>query len=156
MKALDFTALQKADGVVSELQQLLADFQIFYSNLRGFHWNIKGKEFYILHAKFEEMYDDAAEKVDEIAERILMLDGTPVHNFSEYLKVSRIKETGVVSEGEKAGKNILETLKTIIKAERKLKESADKISDETTSAMMSDYIRKQEKTIWMLVSYFSK
>ncbi|MDL2315389.1 DNA starvation/stationary phase protection protein, partial [Bacteroidales bacterium OttesenSCG-928-C19] len=126
------------------------------SNLRGFHWNIKGKEFYTLHEKFEEMYDDTAEKVDEIAERILMLGEVPVHNFSEYLKISRIKETRVISEGEKAGKNILESLKTIIEAERKLMETAGKIDDEATSALMSDYIREQEKTIWMLVSYFSK
>jgi DNA-binding ferritin-like protein len=30
--------------------------------------------------------------VDEVAERILMLSGTPAHNFSEFLKVSAIKD----------------------------------------------------------------
>ena len=156
MKTLDFTQLKNVKNVVAELQQLLADFQVFYTNLRGFHWNIKGKEFYALHAKFEEMYDNTAEKADAIAERILMLGETPAHNFSEYLKIARIKEIGYVSCGDKAGENILETLKTIMEAERKLMETAAEISDEATSALMSGYICEQEKTIWMLVAYFSK
>lgn len=155
MKTLDFTKLKKVDNVVNELQQLLADFQLFYTNLRGFHWNIKGKAFFTLHEKFEEMYDDTAEKVDEIAERILMLNGTPAHNFSEYLKTSKIKETKVVSDAKIAVENILDSLKYIIEAERNLMETAGKIDDEATSALMSDYIREQEKTVWMLVAYLS-
>ena len=50
---------------------MLADLQVFYSNLRGFHWNVKGHGFFVLHSKYEELYNDAAEKVDEVAERIL-------------------------------------------------------------------------------------
>lgn len=61
----------KAEGLVVELNQLLADYQLFYQNVRGFHWNIKGKDFFELHLKFEEFYDDAVVKIDEIAERIL-------------------------------------------------------------------------------------
>ena len=90
MKTLDYLHLDAsaANKVVEALQQLLADYQVFYTNLRGFHWNIKGHGFFVLHSKFEEMYDDAAEKVDELAERILMLGGVPVNKFSEYLKVA--------------------------------------------------------------------
>lgn len=55
------------------LNELLADYQIFYMNVRGFHWNIKGDKFFELHVKFEEFYDDLALKIDEVAERILML-----------------------------------------------------------------------------------
>ena len=75
MKTLDYLHLNenKVNSVVSALHQLLADFQVHYTNLRGFHWDIKGHGFFVLHSKFEDMYNDAAEKVDEIAERILML-----------------------------------------------------------------------------------
>ena len=78
MKTLDYLHLdeQKVQGVVSALHSLLADFQVFYTNLRGFHWDIEGHGFFVLHGKFEELYDDAAEKADQIAERILML-GVP-------------------------------------------------------------------------------
>ena len=94
MKTLDYIHLDAvaAGKVVEALQQLLADYQVFYTNLRGFHWNIKGHGFFVLHSKFEDMYNDAAEKVDELAERILMLGGVPVNKFSEYLKVAKVKE----------------------------------------------------------------
>ena len=94
MKTLNYIKLNESGvaNVVSALHQLLADFQVYYTNLRGLHWNIKGHGFFVLHEKFESMYDDAAEKVDEIAERILMLGGVPENKFSEYLKVAKIKE----------------------------------------------------------------
>ena len=66
MKTLDFLNLNeaKALNIVAGLQQLLADFQVHYTNLRGFHWEIKGRGFFVLHEKFESMYDDAAAKID--------------------------------------------------------------------------------------------
>ena len=44
MKTLDYLHLneKKVAGVASALHQLLADFQVHYTNLRGMHWNIKG------------------------------------------------------------------------------------------------------------------
>ena len=55
MKTLDYLHLneKKVADVVAALQQLLADFQVHYTNLRGFHWNIKGHGFFVLHEKFE-------------------------------------------------------------------------------------------------------
>ena len=103
MKTLDYLHLNenKVNSVVSALHQLLADFQVHYTNLRGFHWDIKGYGFFVLHSKFEDMYNDAAEKVDEIAERILMLGGSPENKFSSYLKVAKVKEiSGITCGGE--------------------------------------------------------
>lgn len=64
MKTMDYLHLDssKIGNVISGLEQLLADYQVFYTNLRGFHWNIKGHGFFVLHSKFEEMYDNAAAK----------------------------------------------------------------------------------------------
>ena len=78
MKTLNFTGLNSelTLNVVNALAQLLADFQIHYTNLRNLHWNVRGHGFFIMHEKYEELYDDAAAKIDEIAERILQLDGT--------------------------------------------------------------------------------
>lgn len=157
MKTLDFLHLNNAEvpAIVTELKQLLADYQIFYTNLRGFHWNIKGHGFFILHGKFEEMYDDAAAKVDEIAERILMLGGEPDNKFSDYLKVARVQEISDVSCGTKALQNILETYSYLIGEERKILKMASNAGDETTVAMLSDYIKGQEKLVWMIVAYNS-
>lgn len=155
MKTLDYLHLDAsaANNVVAALQQLLADYQIFYTNLRGFHWNIKGHGFFILHSKFEEMYNDAAEKVDELAERILMLGGEPANKFSDYLKVARIQEVSGVSCGEEALKNILDTYGMFIGEERKLLSLASEAGDEATVALMSDYLKEQEKLVWMLVAF---
>ena len=155
MKTLDYIHLDAAaaGNVVASLKQLLADYQVFYTNLRGFHWNIKGQAFFVLHGKFEEMYDNVAAKVDEIAERILMLGGEPANNFSEYLKVANLKEVSGVSCGDEALKNVLDTYSYLIGEERKVLALASEASDESTVAMMGDYIREQEKLIWMLVAY---
>ena len=158
MKTLDYIKLNESgvNNVVASLQQLLADFQIYYTNLRGFHWNIKGHDFFVLHSKFEDLYNDAAEKVDEIAERILMLGGTPANKFSDYLKMSNINEVDRVSNGEKALENILETYSHLIGEERKLLPIASKAGDEVTVALMSDYLKEQEKMVWMLTAYNNK
>ncbi|ODT56569.1 MAG: DNA starvation/stationary phase protection protein [Paludibacter sp. 47-17] len=158
MKTLDYIKLDAASAAktVNGLQQLLADFQVFYTNLRGFHWNVKGKNFFQLHARFEEMYNDVSEKIDEIAERILMLDGVPAHNFSQYLAVSKVKESGMVSDGDAGLMNILETLSLLMEAERSVLATASEAGDESTVAMMSDYLKEQEKSVWMLTAYFGK
>lgn len=155
MKTTDYLHLDVAGAnkVTAALQQLLADYQVFYTNLRNFHWNIKGHGFFVLHSKFEELYDDAAEKVDEIAERILMLGGTPESKFSAYLKVSKIKEAEVTSCGDTALKNILDTYGYLIGEERKVLALAGEVDDEATVALMSDYLKEQEKLVWMLVAF---
>lgn len=157
MKTLDYIQLDSKNTkkVVNELQTLLADFQLFYTNLRGFHWNIKGRGFFELHEAYEKMYDDAAEKIDEVAERILMLNGVPAHNFSDYLKTSEIKETGVMSNGDEIAKLILNYLKVLIARERNVLELASENNDEGTVALMGDFISEQEKTVWMITSYLS-
>lgn len=77
MRTLDFLGLdeKKVQNVVNGLSGLLADLQVYYTNLRGFHWNVSGRNFYIMHQKYEEFYNDAAEKIDEVAERMLQLGG---------------------------------------------------------------------------------
>jgi len=157
MKTLDFTKLDAGASkkTVEALQQLLADYQVFYTNLRGLHWNVKGKDFFVLHEQFENLYNNAAEKIDEIAERILMLDGIPAHNFSQYLKVSKVKESGYVTNGESGLKHVLEIYSHFIVSEREILTLAADAGDESTVAMMSDYIKEQEKLVWMLVAYTS-
>ncbi|MCW1735119.1 Dps family protein [Anaerorudis cellulosivorans] len=157
MKTTDYLQLDSktTEKVAHELQTLLADLQVYYANLRGFHWNVKGQEFFNLHAKYEEMYDDAADKVDQVAERILMLGGVPEHNYSEYLKKSAIKETGVVSDGKEIANLLLSYLKELIGQERKILETASEGNDEGTANLMSDMILEQEKMVWMLTAYLS-
>ena len=135
--------------IIDKLNELLADFQIYYQNLRGFHWNIQGKEFFELHAKFEELYTDAAMKVDEIAERILTVGGTPLHSFEDYLATAQIKPVKNVHDGETSVKTVIANLEEIVVQEKELKELAGEASDSGTEDQMSALIEEQEKTLWM-------
>mgnify|MGYP002662455279 CR=1 FL=1 len=157
MKTLNFIHLDSiaAGKVVDSLQQLLADYQVFYTNLRGFHWNIKGNQFFVLHKQYEDMYNNVSEKADELAERLLMLGGEPLNKFSEYLNIARVKEVSGVSSASESLKNVLDTYSYFIGEERKLLALASELADEATVALMSDYLKEQEKLVWMLVAYAS-
>ena len=158
MKTLDYLNLNevRVNNVVEALQNLLADFQVYYTNLRGFHWEIKGRGFFILHEKFESMYDDAAAKIDEIAERILMLGGTPENKFSGYLKVARISEVSGVSTTRESVENILNTYKHFMAEERKLIDLANEANDVVTADILTGYLKEQEKMVWMLIAFSTK
>lgn len=145
----------KSKQLAEKLNLLLANYSIFYQNVRGYHWNIKGEKFFELHLKFEELYTDLQLKVDEVAERILTLGHSPNHNYSEYKKISKIKESNEVSDGKKAVANILTSFETIIALQRDLLKLSGKIDDEGTNALMSDYIRAQEKLVWMYSSFLN-
>ncbi len=142
--------------LADQLNDLLANYQVFYMNARGFHWNIRGEKFFELHAKFEEIYTDALVKIDEIAERILTLSYTPLHSFSDYVKQSQIKETVGISDGAKAVEAVLNGFKVLISKERELLKLATETDDEGTNALMSDYIRAQEKLVWMYTSFLAR
>lgn len=146
---------EKSEAIVKDLNQLLADYQQFYMNLRGFHWNVKGKSFFELHLKFEELYNDINLKVDEIAERILALDGTPLHSFTDYQAISRIKEVKGLTDGAAMVQSILDDFKLLIIEQRNILQNAGNNDDEGTITLMSDYITEEEKTVWMLKSYLN-
>jgi starvation-inducible DNA-binding protein len=147
---------ENTKSLADHLNDLLANYQIFYMNVRGLHWNIRGEKFFELHVKFEELYTDALTKVDEIAERILTLGFTPAHSYSDYIKSSSIKEITDISDGTKAVEAVLSGFKTLLLKERNLLKLANDADDEGTSALMSDYIREQEKSVWMYSSFLGR
>lgn len=155
MKTLDYLHMSEnnANAVVNALKQLLADFQVHYTNLRGMHWHIEGRGFFVLHEKFESMYDDMASKIDEVAERILMLGATPENRFSEYLKMAKLAEATGVTCSESAVKHILDSYKYLIGLEKEALAVAEEVHDVVTADMLTGYIAEQEKMVWMLVAF---
>lgn len=144
---------EKSKKLAELLNDLLANYQLFYINTRGFHWNITGDKFFELHAKFEELYTDALGKVDELAERIRTLEQTPLHSFTAYLKQASIKEASNITDGIESVKKVLEGFKILLEKERELLKVAEDAGDEGTASMMSDYIREQEKLVWMYSAF---
>ena len=146
----------KAKNLADKLNELLANYSIFYQNTRGYHWNIKGEKFFELHLKFEELYNDLLLKIDELAERILTLGHIPKHNYTDYRTTSKIKESSQVSDGIKAVEDILASFQTIIIFQRELLTISSDADDEGTNALMSDYVREQEKLVWMYSSFLKR
>lgn len=140
----------KTKLTVDELNNLLADYHLYYQKLRNFHWNVSGKNFFDLHEKFEELYDDAKIKIDEIAERILTLRHHPKSNLSDYLTLSSVKESNADLEDFEMVEKLIEDHGIIIQQMRKVVKVADAAGDEGTIDLVGAYIRELEKSSWML------
>lgn len=138
------------------LNELLSDYSVFYQNVRGYHWNIRGDKFFELHLKFEELYNDLFLKIDEVAERILTLGHIPEHRYTSYIKGAGILESKEVQDGNKGVEEILDALKTLLSKQREILTLSGEIEDEGTNALMSDYIREQEKLVWMYSAFLDK
>ncbi|GEO06693.1 DNA starvation/stationary phase protection protein [Adhaeribacter aerolatus] len=155
MENLTDLGLEKETNLelAEKLNELLANYHIYYQNLRAFHWNIKGVNFFQLHVKFEELYTQALVKIDEIAERILTLGHTPLHTFSDYVRVSTIKECqNLTGDRETVGATI-DNIKTIIQMERDILKLAGESNDEGTLGMISEDLNENEKNHWMLRAF---
>jgi starvation-inducible DNA-binding protein len=147
---------EKTKEEADKLNVLLANYSVFYQNVRGYHWNIEGNKFFELHEIFEELYNDLFQKIDDIAERILTLGYKPDHRYNVYIEKSDIPESHEVNNGYKAVKEILSAFKTLLEKQRVLLNLSDMIDDEGTNALMSDYIREQEKKVWMYSSFLKE
>jgi starvation-inducible DNA-binding protein len=158
MKTLNAIGLDKTKSkqLADKLSELLANYSIFYQNTRGYHWNVKGEKFFELHLKFEELYTDMQVKIDEIAERILTLGYSPDHAYTDYKKISTIKESGKVSDGMAGVKDVLASMTVLITLQREIMNLSAEAGDEGTNALMSDYIRAQEKMVWMYTAFLNK
>ncbi|AWH85604.1 DNA starvation/stationary phase protection protein [Flavobacterium album] len=145
--------VKETELISAELNILLSNFQVYYQNLRGIHWNIRGKRFFDLHVKFEELYNDAQLKIDMIAERVLTLGGRPLHTFEDYIKNNRLQVGKDISKDTEAVHLIMTSIADLLQIERVILDESAKINDEGTNSMMSDFIKEQEKTMWMMKAW---
>lgn len=146
---------EKAQLLSEKLNTLLANYTVFYINVRGYHWNIRGEKFFELHLKFEELYNGVVLKIDEIAERIVTLGATPLHTYTDYLTQSAINEQKNIRDGRTCVEQIRDSLRQLLTLQREILQISADAGDEGTNALMSDYIREEEKLVWMYTAYLS-
>lgn len=143
-------------NIVDKLNATLANYHLFYMNVRGYHWNVKGSDFFTLHVKFEELYTELQLQIDAIAERILTLGGTPLHAYSEFSKVSAIKEDSNVTEGRACVQGVLTGLAMLTSQQREVIEIAEQSEDQGTADLLTGYVQAQEKLVWMYNAYLGQ
>jgi len=144
--------LTEADRLTigQQLKVLLADSYTLYLQTHNFHWNVTGPQFRELHLMFEEQYTELAIAVDDIAERIRALGLPAPGSYVEFARLSNIEEHEGVPSAEVMVATLLAGHEQLIRTGRAALPIAQEITDESTSALISDRLRVHEKTAWML------
>lgn len=134
------------------LAKLLADTYTLYLKTQNFHWNVTGPHFHSLHKMFEEEYIELAAAVDEIAERIRALGAIAPASFSDFLKLTSIKEETSTPEAAQMVKKLLSDHETVIDHLQSLMPVAENLNDEATLDLLITRTEIHQKTAWMLRS----
>ncbi|MGZ8153985.1 MAG: Dps family protein [Burkholderiales bacterium] len=143
---------QDRKAIADGLSRLLADTYTLYLKTHNFHWNVTGPMFQTLHLMFETQYNELALAVDLIAERIRALGYPAPGTYSEYGKLSSIKETPGVPKAEDMIRLLVEGQEAVVRTARSIFPVVDKVSDEPTADLLTQRMQIHEKTAWMLRS----
>ncbi len=147
---LDEEAREK---VSNHLKGNLADSYLLLLKTHYYHWNVKGTLFKSLHDMTEEQYTELFEAIDEIAERLRALGHEAPGTFTEYSKMSKVKDAQKGLSDLEMAADLLETQENVILRLRETLEVADSVSDEVTLDMMVTRLSTHEKNAWMLRSF---
>ena len=138
------------------LSRLLADTFTLYLKTHIFHWNVRGPMFQTLHVMFEEQYNEQWLALDAIAERIRALGVDAPGTYSQYAKLSSIRETAGVPEARDMIRLLVEGQEAVTRTARQLFPAVDKAGDEPTADLLTQRMQVHEKYAWMLRSLLEK
>lgn len=134
------------------LSHLLADTYSLYMKTHNYHWNVTGPMFQTLHLMFEGQYNELALAVDLIAERIRALGIYAPGTYTQYAKLTSIKEDTDIPNAQAMIRNLVEAQEAVIRTARSIYPLAEKATDETTADLLTQRLQIHEKTAWMLRS----
>lgn len=156
-KAKSFAALgfesEEVKECVNLLNDLLCNLQVHYQKLRNFHWNVEGGDFYDLHEQFQLEYNAVSVQIDDIAERIRVFGFKPISTLKEYVSISNIKEASSELSGEAMVKEIINDIEILLSYMIEVIEYANEIADLSTAMLITEFMKRTEKTHWMLTSF---
>ncbi|OOG35755.1 DNA starvation/stationary phase protection protein [Rhodanobacter sp. C06] len=143
-------ARKDREAIAKQLSKLLADTYSLYLKTHSFHWNVTGPQFNSLHAMFETQYNELWLAADEVAERIRTLDQFAPGSYSQFGKLSSIKDEPGVPEWKAMVGQLVEGHEIVAHTARAAIKLADKAGDEGTADMLTGRLKAHEKTAWML------
>jgi starvation-inducible DNA-binding protein len=139
-------------AIAHGLSKVLADTYTLYLKTHNFHWNVTGPMFNTLHLMFEGQYNELALATDLIAERIRSLGVFAPGSYSEFGKLTSIKEAKGVPDSDEMINQLVLGHEAVARTARELFPVAEKGSDEATADLLTQRIQLHEKTAWMLRS----
>lgn len=145
-------APQDRESIASQLAKLLADTYSLYLKTHNFHWNVTGAQFNSLHAMFETQYNELWLAADEIAERMRTLDVFAPGSYSQFGRLTSIKEETGVPDWQTMVGQLVEGHEIAAHTAREAMKVADQAGDEGTVDMLTGRLKAHEKTAWMLRS----
>ncbi|HKT30831.1 Dps family protein [Dyella sp.] len=145
-------AKQDRETIATQLSKLLADTYSLYLKTHSFHWNVTGPHFNSLHTMFETQYNELWLAADEVAERIRVLDVFAPGSYSQFGKLTTIKEESGVPDWKEMVEQLVAGHETAAVTTREVIEAADQAGDEGTMDMATGRLKAHEKTAWMLRS----
>ena len=138
--------------IAEGLSRVLADSYTLYLKTHNFHWNVTGPMFNTLHLMFEGQYQELALAVDLLPERIRALGLPAPATFSEFERLSSIKEEPGVPGAQDMIKKLVQGHESVVRTARGMWAAADKAQDQPTLDLLTQRIQVHEKTAWMLRS----
>lgn len=142
--------------IAGGLGHLLADTYSLYLKTHYFHWNVTGPMFQTLHLMFETQYNELWTATDLIAERIRSLGHFAPGSYSEFGKLTSIKEASGVPKALDMIKQLVSGHEAVTRTARGLLPAVEKAGDEATADLLTQRIQLHEKTAWMLRSLLDK
>ena len=143
---------QDREQIAQGLSKLLADSYALYVKTHNFHWNVTGPMFQTLHMMFETQYTELAEAIDIIAERIRALGYSAPGSFSEFQRLTSIKDAEGTLSADEMIRQSVEGQETVVRTAREIIPIAAKANDEPTADMVTERMQVHEKTAWMMRS----
>jgi len=143
-------AKKDREAIAKQLSKMLADTYSLYLKTHSFHWNVTGPHFNSLHTMFETQYNELWLAADEIAERIRTLDMFAPGSYSQFGKLTAIKEESGVPDWKEMVSQLVEGHEIAAHTARGAIKVADGAGDEGTADMLTGRLRAHEKTAWML------
>ena len=151
-KKLGFTHLETAE-IVTNLNKLLATYQVHYQKLRKFHWVVEGPDFFDLHNLFEDEYNQVQKIIDDVAERIRVFGKYPSGTLKEYLKEALIEEANGDWHAEEMVQEVLSDYEVLLSCMMDVSVAAEEIGDTATYDMITKFVKRMEKRHWMLTAF---
>jgi len=144
-------------AIAKGLSALLADTYTLYLTTHNFHWNVTGPHFNSLHAMFMTQYTELWNAVDPIAERIRSLGHDAPGSYSQFGKLSSIKDApSTPPKAMDMVQILVDGHEAVARTARSVFPLADKASDEPTADILTQRLTVHEQTAWMLRSILEK
>jgi len=138
--------------IVSGLSRLLADSYTLYLKTHNYHWNVTGPMFQTLHLMFETQYNELALAVDEVAERIRALGAPAPGTYTQFSRLSSIKESDDLPDATGMITELLEGHQSVVRTCREIMPGIEGAGDAPSADLVTQRMQLHEKTAWMLRS----